>query len=97
MIECLKNLIYIPADKLMYGYFLYFFIFIGYLELSPSLGNMWYRTDSMGIKRFHPNTIIRIIIKPLYNLLYWHPLVWDINFYIGGYIFSKTLYYFNFL
>ena len=23
--------------------------------------------DSMGIKRFHPNTIVRIILKPLYT------------------------------
>ena len=35
-----KNLIYIPSDKTNVGYFLYFFIFVGYLELSPSLGNV---------------------------------------------------------
>jgi hypothetical protein len=97
MIECIKNILFIPKDKLLYGYFIYFFVFIAYLELSPNLGNMWLRTDSMGIKRFHPYTIVRIILKPLVNLSYWSPLLWDINFFIGGYFFSKLLYYFNYI
>ena len=90
-----KNLFFTKYSY--FGYFIYFFVFIAYLELSPNLGNMWLRTDSMGIKRFHPYTIVRIILKPLVNLSYWSPLLWDINFFMGGYFFSKLLYYFNYI
>ena len=95
MIECIKNMLFIPKSSLLHGYSIYLFIFIGYLELSPSLGNMWLRSDSMGVKRFHPQTIGKILLKPLISLEYWNPLIWDINFYLGGFLFSKTLYYFK--
>ena len=95
MIECLKSMLYIPCNKLFLGYFIFFFIFAAYLELSPKLGNIWLRKDSNGITNFHPASIIKLILKPLYDIVFWYPYVWDINFFIGGFIFSKTLYHFN--
>ena len=95
MLQSFRNTLYIPRDKLLYGYFLYFFFFLGYMEISPQLGNMWLRIDADGNKRFHPETILRIIIRPLHDILFWSPFIWDLNFYIGGYFFSKVLFYFN--
>jgi hypothetical protein len=96
MLNSFKNILYIPIDKLLYGSFIYLFFFIGYLELSPQLGNMWLRLDSAtGNRRFHPETILRIIIRPLHDIIYWSPYIWDLNFYIGAYLFSKGLVYLN--
>tara|TARA_B100000902_G_C26751399_1_gene641064 strand:+ start:237 stop:530 length:294 start_codon:yes stop_codon:yes gene_type:complete len=95
MLATIKQMLYIPSNKLLIGSSIYFFVFISYLEISPKLGNIWLRKDDMGIKRFHPSSILKLIIKPLYSIMYWNPLIWDINFYIGAYIFSKTLYYLN--
>lgn len=62
---------------------LYFLIFLSYLELSPSLGNIWYRIGSDGYRHFQLCGIIEVITKPLRCLFLWLPQFWDINFFIG--------------
>jgi hypothetical protein len=71
---------------LLFLIFLYLIFFISYLELSPSLGNIWYRIGSDGFRHIQLLGIIEVIKKPLTSLFLWHPQFWDINFFIGSVI-----------
>ena len=51
----------------MYIFLLSLIIFLSYLEISPNLGNIWYRFNSDNIKVININSIIQFIIYPLKN------------------------------
>ena len=65
---------------------IYFITFISYLELSPKLGNIWYRTASDGNKYINFGSLLEFIYKPFKQSFFWYPQFWDINIYIGLYI-----------
>lgn len=52
-----------------------------YLELSPSMGNVWWRTTSEGSKEFCPWGLWATAVAPFKqgHTLFWHPSFWDIN------------------
>jgi hypothetical protein len=75
----------------MIDYLLISGIFVLYLELNPSMGNIWIRDN-----HFTPRGIINVIIYPLKNIRMWYPDMWDINFFIwilGYYGFKSGLPY----
>ena len=53
-----------------------------YLELSPGLGNIWYRTGVDGVKHIKIFNLLNIMIKPLTNKDLWTPSLWDTNYFI---------------
>jgi hypothetical protein len=85
------NWLNIKGYSFMLGYCIYFLLFIIYLELSPKLSNIWIRCDSNNILKICPGGIRTMLYKPFQNLFFWKPEFWDINFYIGGYIFTHIM------
>lgn len=83
--------LYIPPKILLLGYSIYLIIFSIYLETSPKLTNIWLRKDSNNIIRFRPAGILSMLMKPFSNIFFWYPSLWDINYYVGGYIFTLIL------
>ena len=59
--------------------------FLAYLELSPYLGNIWYRVASDGIKYINLGGLVEFIYKPFVHSFFWHPRYWDLNIYISFY------------
>ena len=87
---------YISTDNkhtIVEGYSLYFLLYLIYLEVSPKLGNIWIRCNSDNKLKICPSGIFLMLKAPFYNLYYWNPKFWDINFYAGGFLFTILLYY----
>jgi hypothetical protein len=63
------------------GILVYVLGWIAYLELSPTLGNIWWRTNSEGMKEFCPWGIWATAIAPFKrdHEAFWHPSFWDMN------------------
>ena len=77
----------IPSIKyFIYAIPLYSIWFLSYLELSPKLGNIWYRFASDGKKHINLGGLIEFIYKPFKHSFFWWPKFWDINVYMGIYI-----------
>jgi hypothetical protein len=53
-----------------------------YLELSPGLGNIWYRIGADGARHFSPKSLLSIIVNPLISSDLWQPSLWDVNYLI---------------
>lgn len=52
-----------------------------YLEISPSMGNVWWRTGTTGAKEFAPWGIWAAAVAPFkwgHGVL-WTPAFWDVN------------------
>lgn len=77
----------------MYIFLLSFIIFLLYLELSPKLGNIWYRLNSENIKVINISSIITFLIYPLQNISFWYINNWDLNFIIYYFITKFIFYY----
>jgi|AACY02.5.fsa_nt_gi hypothetical protein len=77
----------------MYIFLLTLIIFLSYLELSPKLGNVWYRLNSQNKKIINIASIINFILYPLYNINFWYINNWDLNFFIY-YLITKFINYF---
>ncbi len=58
---------------------LYILGWIAYLELSPTLGNIWWRQGAEGLKEFCPWGIWATAIAPFRHVAFWHPSFWDMN------------------
>jgi len=56
--------------------------FILYLELSPKLGNIWYRKNYQNIREFQPMFILPYLKKPFQSKILWYPQNWDLNPYV---------------
>lgn len=54
---------------------------VAYLELSPSMGNVWWRINTLGVKEFTPWGIWATAIAPFKqgHGLFWTPAFWDVN------------------
>ena len=63
-----------------------------YIELSPSMGNIWYRYDSDNVKRIQLIGLINLMAAPLTNQYMWRIEMWDINIFIWLIIALGTMY-----
>jgi len=61
-------------------------LFAIYVEISPGMGNIWYRLNSDGYKEIRIINLIHIMLAPLTNSFYWWPIYWDINFFVYWFI-----------
>lgn len=59
-----------------------FIIWILYLEFSPTLGNIIYRTNANGTKSFSIRAVWNMMIQPFSQMYFWDPRFWDLNIYI---------------
>ena len=82
------------TEQLIMGYFIYFIIFISYLEISPKLQNIWIRYNSDNVLQICPGGIWNMLKKPFSNCYFWYPEFWDLNYYVGGLIFSGITFFF---
>jgi hypothetical protein len=66
-----------------------------YVQLSPTMGNIWLRTNAENDQIFCPFNLLELIISPLYpdRFYFWEPHFWPINFfvYLIGYFFIYLL------
>lgn len=68
------------SKYLTQGAFLGLILFILYLELSPKLGNIWFRYASTGEREIQPESLLHFLSYPFKNGLFWKPENWDLNF-----------------
>jgi hypothetical protein len=81
---------------MVYHFIIIFIIFIFYslyVQLSPTMGNIWLRPDSDGNQVFCPLGLVDLILAPLQSdkTYFWEPHFWPINFFV--YLISYTLSY----
>lgn len=75
----------------MYIILLSIILYLSYLELSPGLGNIWFRLNSDNIRVLNIFSGINMMLYPLQNISFWYINNWDLNIFIY-YIFLKILY-----
>lgn len=51
------------------------FLFLTYVQFSPSMGNIWYRNE-----HFAPLGALKLMVYPFQNIEMWKPQLWDINY-----------------
>ena len=76
---------------------IYFIIFSFYLELNPSITNIWYRFMDDGKRHIQLWNLIDFIIEPFRKKELWYPEFWDLNFFIGIFILIFTYYIIKFI
>lgn len=54
-------------------------LFSIYVEISPSIGNIWYRYDSNNEKRICINGLLNLMMYPFQNIYMWKIELWSIN------------------
>ena len=74
----------------MYVILLSLLVYLSYLELSPGLGNIWYRLNADNIRVINFLSALNMILYPLKNITFWYFENWDLNFFIY-YIFFRIL------
>jgi hypothetical protein len=69
---------------MIYHFIIIFIIYSLYVQLDPSMGNIWLRPDSDGTQVFCPLGLIDLILAPLKpdKLYFWEPHFWPINIFI---------------
>ena len=75
----------------MYIFLSSFIIFLSYLELSPKLGNIWYRYNSKNIKTINLKSLFNFISYTFKNKDFWYLSNWDLNIIIY-YIFTNIIF-----
>ena len=79
----------------MYYHLIFVFIIYSlYVQLSPTMGNIWLRSNSEGDPIFCPLNLFELMVAPLQSdkLYFWEPHFWPINFFV--YMISYMLVYF---
>jgi hypothetical protein len=81
--------------KILIHFIIIFIAYSLYVQLSPTMGNIWLRPDINGTQVFCPLGLIELIISPLYpdRFYFWTIHFWPINFfiYLIGYFFIYLL------
>ena len=62
----------------MYFIILLLIFYLLHVQLSPGMGNIWYRNNEY----FSPMGAIKMILAPLHLYYMWYPSMWDINFFM---------------
>jgi hypothetical protein len=73
----------------------YTLFFALYLELNPSITNIWYRTGSDGLKHICPSSLFHFIIEPIKTKELWYPKFLDCNYFFGLFIIFIFFIFFN--
>ena len=70
--------------KILFHFVIIFIAYSLYVQLSPTMGNIWLRTNADNEQIFCPLGLIELIISPLYpdRFYFWEPHFWPINFFI---------------
>ena len=68
--------------EIISSFFFSILLFAFYLELQPSLTNIWFRENSDRIKEIQLKNLVVFSLAPFHHLFYWYPNFWDINFFI---------------
>ena len=50
-----------------------------YLELSPTIGDIWYRKNHKNDYELHLHNLLRCFTLPFTSTIFWYPKYWDIN------------------
>lgn len=79
----------------MYVFLLSLIIYLSYLELSPGLGNIWFRINSNNIRCINILGAINMILYPLKNITFWYINNWDLNFFMYYIFFNIILYIYD--
>jgi hypothetical protein len=80
----------------VFGCISYFILFSIYLELDISgLTNIWYRISSDGTKRLNCSSYFHFLFRPFYDIHFWYPSYWDMNYFIGSIVTSLLFYIFT--
>ena len=77
----------------MYIFLLSLIIYLSYLELSPGLGNIWFRLNADNVRVINIMGALNMIFYPIKDLSFWSIKNWDLNFFIY-YIFLFFINYF---
>lgn len=75
----------------MYIFIISLIVYLSYLELSPGLGNIWYRLNADNIRVINLFSALNMLLYPLKNITFWYIKNWDLNFFIY-YIFIYYIY-----
>ena len=77
--------------KILIHFIIIFIAYSLYVQMSPSMGNIWLRTNADNEQIFCPINLIELIISPLHSdrRYFWTIHFWPINFfiYLIGYFF----------
>ena len=57
-------------------------IFSLYVQYSPTMGNIWLRTNSENEQVFCPMSLVDLIFSPLYRSYFWSYSLLPINFWV---------------
>lgn len=57
-----------------------FIIYSLYVQFSPTMGNIWLRTNAENVQEFCPMGLIELIFSPFYRSYFWHYSLLPINF-----------------
>ena len=55
------------------------FMYAGYVQFNPKLGNIWLRPDDKGNTAFTPNNLINLMYEPATNKFFWKKDNLDLN------------------
>lgn len=66
----------------MYIFLLSLIIYLSYLELSPGLGNIWFRLNVDNVRVINIIGALNMIFYPIKDLSFWSIENWDLNFFI---------------
>lgn len=72
----------------LYSFIIYLIIFASYLELSPGLGNVWYRIGVDGVRHIRLSHLFTFILNPFSMIELWYPRNWDLNYFVGASLFT---------
>jgi hypothetical protein len=67
---------------ILYSFITSFLLFGAYVELNPSMTNIWWRINSEGVKQIRIENLYALMLAPFKYSFYWYPTTWDINFFI---------------
>ena len=71
---------------MMYDLLISLILYLSYLELSPGLGNIWYRFNSNNVRCISIMGALNMIFYPLRNITFWYISNWDLNFFMYYFI-----------
>ena len=70
--------------QILIHFIIIFIAYSLYVQLSPTMGNIWLRTNADNEQIFCPINLLELIISPLYpyRLYFWTIHFWPINFFV---------------
>ena len=69
-------------NNLILAFIISIVFFAIYVEINPSMTNIWYRVNSNGVKTIQLDNLLYLMSGPLRYIFYWFPNYWDINYFI---------------